>query len=253
MQYRDISLLVGDRGIEDTRKQEIPGRLIRPDSRSELLLIISCGLGGNHNDYSDNFGQLLGEEVNVYITEQRKKGWTKGSTLKQDFSQIEKQVKDIVETDNVVHIGHSMGAAVANGSTQEYGLQPRGLYGICAYPTLADTQIGAGDEKGETFMQNIIKLAARSELGPLLPFSQEPKLGMPCKIAIGTNDNILRTNRTEVLEVFQEKFQGYGAHVELFKGRNHCFNYKQKELAPFNKDDPQVLVDNVREFIYGLK
>src|SRR3989338_333123 len=104
MKYQDLSLGVGKRDLDDKKQVSISGRLIKPDTRSDILLIVSTGFLGKHPDYFEHFGKLLGEEFNVYITEHGRKGFSKGTTLKRDFLQIDTQARDRAETDKVIYM-----------------------------------------------------------------------------------------------------------------------------------------------------
>jgi len=245
MRFDDIALSVGKREIDDKKKVNISGRLISPDTKTDILLLLSTGLGGKHPDYYTHFGKLLGEEFNVYITEHRRRGISKGSTLKRDFSQIDDQIRDRVETDQVIYIGHSMGTAIANTCAEEYGKEVISLYGICAYPRFSDSRVNS-----VSLTKIVSNYLEKSEFGPFIPLTNGHKLVTPAKMAIGGNDHVLRTYDTEVVKGFLQKFEQYNAEVEVFDGMNHCFNSKPYDLAPFNKIKPVVLVDNIKEFVY---
>lgn len=248
MKFQDLALSVGKRGFDDIKKVDIPGRLITSDTKSDILLLFSTGFSGKHLDYFEYFGKLLGEEFNIYITEHRGRGMSKGSTLKRDFSQIDEQIRDRVETDKVIYIGHSMGTAIANTCAEEFKKNVVSLYGICAYPLFSDSRIKPDGSNSLT--QLITKHVEKSEFGPLIPLINGHNLITPTKIAIGGNDHILRTYNLGVKQKFIDKFEQYGAEVEVFDGRNHCFNNKPFDFVPFNKVKPEVLVDNIKSFVY---
>ena len=144
-----------------------------------------------------------------------------------------------------------MGTAVANRSLEDYGQNVRSLYGICAYPTLGDTRAKSSDIKKKTLTQGIVDLTSKIEFGPVVPLTDGCNLTIPTKIAIGSNDHVLQTYKPEVLLRFLQKFQQYGAETEVFEGMNHCFNYKPRDLVPFNRDNPNILVDNIKQFEYN--
>lgn len=247
MKCRDYDLEVGKRDIDDRKKVKLAGRLINPSKRSDALLFVAAGFNSPHEPYLEYFGEVLGKEFNVYVTELRGRGKiTSGDDLRRDFQQVEEQARDIAETDKVVHIGHSMGMAVTMGAKAEYGITSRGLYGVCAYPNFGDT-------RGSYFTKKAVDLASLFDRGPLIRLDKAGEIEDHLRFVVGGNDWVLRTYDPKVLEKIVSFFKGYpNSTVGVYPQMNHCFNFKQKDWTPFNRDDPDVLVGDVREFVSGL-
>lgn len=247
-------LYVGRRGIEDKKKVGIPGKLIKPGSRSDTLILFACGIQGKHHDYYEHFGKLLGNEFNVYITELRSRGLEFGDTLKADHYQIDNQLRDIVEAEKVIYIGHSMGMSVSVASKNEYGLKVDGFYGICAYPSFGDSRTSDEDINSESIQQRAVNIAEVFDFGPLAARLKDQKILEPSRFAIGGIDEVLNTKDRKVAKRFQNYFKRYqNSSSQIFEGKNHCFNQTLYDFAPFNKNDPNILINDILNFVYDIK
>ena len=245
MKIKDLELLVGDRGLDDIKTKKIPGRLIMPDKKSNTLLLVSAGWTTKYSSYSKHFGELLGEEFNVYITEQRKGRFRKASVLKTDFSQIDEQIRDRVEPDNVIYVGHSLGTAIANSCIEDFGKEVAGLYGVCAYHQYSNS-------RSIPLMRVIANYVEKSKRGFLVPLLKGSQFTVPTKLAIAGGDHTLRTHRLEIQQKFLDIFEQHGAEVEVFDNMNHGFNMEFSDLNGFNKNEPELLVKSVRDFVYKV-
>lgn len=245
MKLKYLDLLVGKRGLDDREKIKIPGKLIMPDKKSDTLLLLSVGWSGKYSDYLEYFGELLGEEFNVYITEHRQGRFRSASTLKKDFSQIDEQIRERVEPDNVIYIGHSLGTAIANGCIRDFEKKVAGLYGICAYRQYSDS-------KSNHLIRFITRYVEKSKRGFLVPLFEETQFTVPTKLAIGGGDHTLCTYKLGIQQRFFDIFEQHGAEVEIFENMNHHFNMEFSKFDGFNRNEPELLVNSIGEFVHKV-
>ena len=284
MNVRYTPLKVGKRGLEDKVQIELPGTLIKPDSRSDILLLVEAGFFGHHEAYIDFFGKKLGNEFNIYLSQIRDRGVRSVKHSLDDLFQIDLQLRDLVETDRVVYIGHSMGANIVMASIEKHNTQVKGIYAICAYPSYGDTRTRNENPDKKSLQQRgldmlsvlaidhltkiptkklpvgLINKIYRLEIDefaaiPVAPLKYQIKkanIDEVVRFAICGNDELVNTRYPEIAERFKTMFTGRfkNSTVEVFPDRNHCFNFAYKDMAQFNKDDPEPLVYDVTKFVY---
>lgn len=251
MKSLEMTVEVGHADVYDDNRVDIKGTLIRPENKSRVLVLFACGVIGHRLDYEVYFGKMLGNEFNVYITQLRDGGWTSGENLMRDHFQIDTSIREIVEPEKVVYVGHSMGMNVSVASKNKYGTEVNCFYGICAYPSFGDSRTDDDDLSKISLQQKFVSFAEKLDIGPLGLALKDQTIHEPVRFAIGGIDEVVNTRRPNVCKRFKQYFERFeNSSVEVFQGRNHCFNYKPKDFAPFNKDDPKVLVDDVTRFIY---
>ena len=284
MKSEYMPLKVGKRGLDDKVKIELPGRLIQPDTRSEISIFIIPGFTGHYEDYIDYFAKKLGQEFNVYVSELRNKGTRSVKHSLDDLVQIDEQVRDRVETNKVIYAPHSMGVSVAAAAIEEHKPEVKGVYAISAYPSVGDVLTRDPDPDKRSLLQiGVDEVLSRLPLDflstvpmPLYAFGikdvfgfptedirtipasmirhtlKEANIDQPIRFAIAGKDNWVNTRYPEAIEryetIFSNQFKGFTSR--LFEDRNHCFNFDPEKLAPFNEDCPEPLANDIREFVY---
>ncbi len=252
MTLTDLTLTVGKNCADDKNKTTIPGMLIKPDTKSDILIIFTAGIFGKYPDYIENFGKILGKEFNIYLTELQNKGFAKGNNLISSNYQIDQQIRDRIETDNVIYISHSMGMNIAVETKNKYQTKVRKLYGICAYPSLGDTQTNQEDITKESSLQKLATLIENSNYGPFAFPLKNQQIDEPIRFAIGDIDEVINTRKPAIAKRFEEYFLKFpNSSTRLFHNANHCFNRTPYDFAPFNKDNPTILIEDIKEFIYS--
>ncbi len=170
------------------------------------------------------------------IAELRNRGNAKQEAMQRDIFQIDTWLRQRI-SDRIMYVGHSLGALMQAQSASQYNTDVMGLYGICTYPAFSAIY-------SDTLLEDLSSLAVKTRIGP---FAEMDRLVLPARFAIGDNDQILRTYRKDIMQKFIQEFEKMGAQVRVFNGRNHSFN-RDETIAPFNKDEPSILVNNVIEF-----
>ena len=251
MRTIDWCVNVGKRDFDDKKKIKIPGKLIKPSTKSDILLLFVAGRKACCDAYVDYFGKWLGNEFNIYITELRRKGFTKGKKVLRDLLQIDQSLRDRVETNKVVYIGHSMGMPLAVAAKNKYDLEVIGYYGICTYPSFGDSRTFDADIAQESPLQ--IAVYTFTDFAPIAFPLTKQDIEEPIRFAIGGNDHALKTYDPRVAQRFIKHFSRFpNSSSEVFAEKNHCFNHVPKDLNPFNKDEPDTLVKDVVEFVYKI-
>ena len=241
---------VGKRGLDDKVLREIPGTLIEPDSKSDTLLFVQIGHTGAHSAYRKFFGDLLGEDFNVYLGQFRTRmpHYLKHSA--DDLFQIDAQLRDQLEVDKVFYIGHCTGMNAAVASVEKYNTDVKGLYGICAYPSLGDILTADANTDNNSLLQRLVDSAPALTVGLSYSPLKEANITNKVEFAIAENDLFLRTYKPEIVDRFETFFKNRfeNCTVETFPEKNHSFNTHQRYLG-FNKGDPNPLVDAVKTFV----
>jgi len=250
MKIKDMPIYVGKRAYDDNRKIGLPGTLIMPESKSDISLIFETGLNGHHQDYIDYFGKLLGNDFNVYINEMRNRGLWMVDQSPDDLAQVDEIIRDITETDKVFYVGHSMGMDIAVETRIRHKNEIKGLYGICAYPSIGFTRSRTSENRKGSWEEKIIDSL------PLISFLSYPlknsMINDPVRFAIAENDEVLnihgmRNNARRFVEFYSQYPKSTS---KIFKGKNHCFNNTKYMFSPFNRDEPEKLVDDIIKFVY---
>ena len=223
-------------------------KLILCPSSKKLLLCVT-GVYGKSKDYLPYFADKLGENFNVYITELRNRGIASVDNCARDLAQIEQNLRKTLGLDDVVYIAHSMGMNVAARTRKFSDSKVNGFYGCAAYPSVGDTRAVSEDLEERGLKQVGIDLVSRLNFGPFGAPLKEYIFKEPVRFAIPGNDEVLNTNNPQVLERFETYFKrNPNASTRVFDGVNHCFNYKRKDYSPFNKDNSDLLVDDIKNF-----
>lgn len=250
MTLTEMQLELGKRGLDDKVKIESTGYLVEPDTRSNILILLQAGFLGKPEDYIPHFAEQIGKEVNVYVSPLRNRGLFVKNAL-DDHLQTYEQVRNRTEADIVIPAGHSMGMNVSVASVEKNDLQVAGIYGLAAYPSLGDTRTRDGDPDKKSLQHKLVDLfGSIVPLSPLQYPLREANIDETVRFAIAENDEVLGIrNRPEVAErnkrILNEQFDSTS---RTFGKKNHCFNYGYLDLAPFNKDDSQPLIDDVLDF-----
>ena len=250
MKVTNMPMYVGKRTYDDNIKIELPGTLIKPESRSDITLILEAGLNCHHQNYISHFGRLLANDFNVYISEIRNKGFWKVNQSPDDFSQVDEKIRDITETDKIFYLGHCMGMNIAVEAKNKHNKDIMGMYGICTYPSIGFTRTKSEDLNNKSLQERLIDYIPRiSFLGYPL---KESQIEEPVRFAIAEKDELLNINGSkDMIQRFKTFFYQYPkATCKVFDGRYHCFNNKRGERIPFNVLKPDMLVDDITRFVY---
>ena len=146
-----------------------------------------------------------------------------------------------------------MGMNVAARTRKFSDSKVNGYYGCAAYPSIGDTQTESEDIEKRGLRQAGLDLVSRLNFGPVGAPLKEHVFEEPVRFAVPGNDEVLNTNNPQVLERFETYFKrNPNASTRVFDGVNHCFNYKRKDYSPFNKDNPDLLVDDIKNFADGV-
>lgn len=251
---------IGKSGIKDRKKAEVSGLLIAPHKKIETLILVQTGWLSDYSDYEEHFGQFLGCEYHVYITNFRKNGSFDSQRSLDDFAQIDISLRKELKPEHVFYIGHGLGMNVVVGAMNKHNLTPDGLYGICACPSYADTTTHDSNPDHESLAQRFIDTFSRHYpahflslgIGPMELSLKDYHISEPVRFAIGGNDEVLNTNDRAVAQRFISYFSQYPlSSSQIFRGRNHGFNC-DSGLTPFNRDEPMELVLDIREFIVSV-
>lgn len=251
------TIKVGKSGAKDRKKAEVSGLLIAPHKKIETLILVQTGWLSDYFDYQEYFGQYLGCEFGVYITNFRKNGAFDAQRCLDDFAQIDKSLRKELKPNLVFYIGHGLGMNVVVGAMNKHNLAPDGLYGICACPSYADTTTHDSNPDHESLAQKVINTVSRFYpthflplgLGPMELSLKDYHISEPVRFAIGGNDEVLNTNDPAVAQRFISYFSQYPlSSSQIFRGRNHGFNC-DGGLTPFNRDEPMELVVDILEFV----
>lgn len=252
-----LGLPVGKRGLEDRIKINLPGTLVKPFNRSDTLFLFVTGVTGHHQDYVVHFAEPLGQFVNVYVAEIRKRGLCRASVTLDDIFQIDRQVRDRAEVSTVIYAGHSMGVNLVVASHEKYHSIVQGFYDICPYPSYGDAFTRNPDFRKRSFQQRCLELVGKTtQFGPLAYPLRNATVSLPMRFAIAGNDEVVHTEHPDVLERFTMYFNDRSrfpqGSLQVFYGRGHCFNFQRGDYKPFNKDQPQELINDVVAFISSL-
>ena len=115
---------------------------------------------------------------------------------------------------------------------------PFGPFGKPIPPLVSDVPMRMAIPENDELANSMISLnpfGSRISLGvPNFPFKYDP--------------------RPEVMDRFRKYFgEVYPkAEVKTFSGKNHCFNYKPFDFVPLNRDSPEELIEDFREFVYKV-
>ncbi|MBS3121644.1 hypothetical protein J4434_02055 [Candidatus Woesearchaeota archaeon] len=260
MDTEEKSIKVGKSGIKDRKKVEVQGLLITPRKKIETLILVQTGWLSEYFEYEEQFGQFLGCEYHVYITNFRKNGAFEAERSLDDFAQIDKSIRKELKPEYVFYIGHGFGMNVVVGAMNKHNLTPDGLYGICACPSYADTTTHDSNPEHESFAQRVIDTVSGLYpthflplgLGPMELSLKDYYISEPVKFAIGGNDEVLNTNDPAVAQRFISYFSQYPlSSSQIFSGRNHGFNC-DNNLTPFNRDESMELILDIRKFITSV-
>lgn len=257
MNTEERFIKVGKSGIKDRKKVEVSGLLISSHKNTKILVLVQTGWLSDYSNYEEYFGQFLGCEYSVYITNFRKNGAFEAQRSLDDFAQIDKSLRKELKPELVFYIGHGLGMNVVVGAMNMHNLKADGLYGICACPSYADTTTHDSNPDHESLVQRVIETV--SDLYPthFLPFGLGPMelslkdyhVSEPVRFAICDNDEVLNTNDPAVAQRFINYFSQYPlSSSKIFRGRNHGFNCNN-QLTPFNRDEPTDLIIDIKGFI----
>ncbi len=251
MENLEYSIESGREALEDTRKIPIPGQLILcPDSKK--LLICSAGFTGDYKSYLEYFAEKLGTDYNVYMTQLRNKGFANVDNCARDLIQIEQHLRKTLGLEDIVHVGHSMAMNVIARS-QELGSRAKAYYAVCAYPSAGDITAKNTRLNKKGFKQIMLDVASRLNFGPLGSPLKEHVFEEPIRFVIAEKDELLKTGNPETLQRFKEYFaRNPKSSSVVFNNKNHCLNYTPWDLTPFNRDDPDQLVNDLKNFADGI-
>ena len=252
MKISEESYKAGKGSIDD--KVDIPGTLIQPDSKSDVLVFIQAGHDGHHEIYKEFLGEPLGEEFNVYISELRHRGLRSFKTSIDDVFEIDSMIREKTGASKVVYVGHCTGMNAAVASAEKHGTDVKGLYGISTYPSLGDILTADENPEKKSLKQRLADSVSSFTFGlsdyPLKEAGTDKKT----RFAIAGRDHSLRTYKPEVaarfMKIFGDRFENSTSRV--FPGRTHSFNTSYRYRNVFNRGDPDPLVDDIREFVYEV-
>lgn len=268
-EIENITYSNGIKKVTDNRIG-IPGTLFTPKKKSDVLVIIEGGISGDQRDYQKYFAKPLAEEYNVYTTELKNRGIAFSSTFPDDFANKERIVRKIVSPKSEVYIGHSVGFNVVASAINKHNLRPDGVYGVSPFPSVGETRTESSDPSNKSLLQKVCdNLDELVPVGPLGRHFERIKGDIPVRVAIPENDEFVNSEvsfnpinikngilplsykkRLPVLSRYVEYFRKNGiTDIQIFPGRNHCFNYEQFDFRPFNKDNSKSLITDVRNFI----
>ncbi len=251
MKIKETTIAVGKRAADDKRKLDLPGTLITPDTQSDTLLLVLCGFSGHQEHYVEFFGKQMGAEFSVYISEMRGRGLCNTDRCIDDFAQIDSTMRDEIETDRVFYIAHSMGMPISVAAKNRHGLNVAGLYGISTFPSIGDTRTKDPDIQIKSLQHRLLDSLAGINYGPLGVQLDDEEISEPVRFAIAGQDEVTGTTHPATAERFVSSFNRYpDSSSKIFAGKNHCFNKRRRDYKPFNKDDPEILVSDVKEFVY---
>jgi hypothetical protein len=238
--------------IDDSKKVYIPGELTVCPGSKKLLLCVT-GVYGRYRDYLPYFVDKLGKDFNVYVTELRNKGMANVDNCARDLIRIEQGLRKTLGLEDVVYIAHSMGMNVVARSRKFSDSKIRGFYGCSAYPSAGDTRTASENLEERGLQQRVIDLISRLNFGQIGSQLKEHIFEEPVRFAIPGNDELLKTSNPQVLKRFEKYFmRNPKGSTRVFEGFNHCFNYSPHTLTglgePFNKDNPDLLVDDIKNF-----
>lgn len=216
---------------------------------SKKLLICVAGVIGKNKDYLKYFADKLGEDFNVYMTELRNRGIANVDNCARDLVRTEQDLRKTLGLEDVVYVAHSMGMNVVARTRNFSDSKISGFYGCAAYPSAGDTRAISEnpDEKG--LQQRAIDLLSKLNFSSIGTQLKEHIFEEPVRFAIAGKDTIVNTINPQVLKRFENYFRrNPKSSTRTFDGFNHCFNYTPGDYSPFNKDEPNLLVDDIKNF-----
>ena len=251
MLLEELCIEVGARATDDIRKLILPGALVRPDYKHrDFAILLVTGFSGYWQDYIQHFAQHIGTRVPIYTTQLRARGRTMGKLIVDDLQQIDAHIRNRLETNNILYICHSMGAAMGAAAAQEHHKHILGFLGIAAYPSYGDCFNTNPDIRHTSLLQSVVDLVCRPSLGPFSYPLKKSEVPRPAHFVIADKDEIAYTTFPGVRRRFEQYFSTIGS-VTVLPG-NHCFNDRLFKLRPFNVDHPELLLSESYRFINGV-
>ncbi len=255
MASRELTISVGKHHTDDKTKIELPGTLITPGRGSDTLLTFLCGYRGNKGHYIPHFALPLGEAYNIYVGELRSRGRCNTGKCIDDFAQVDRKLREELAPDTIIYLGHSLGFSIEVAAKNRHGLEAHGLYGICAYPSVGDRYTHSSDIEVKSYKQRLVERLAPKDWGPFGAPLKQQTIEERARFAIGGADTTLNTDDLKVALRFVKYFHQDNplAGSDIFQGKNHSFNENPGDHAPFNKDNPGILIRDVSEFVESIR
>ena len=171
-----------------------------------------------------------------------------------DFYGIYEQASDMLESGKSAALGHCSGANVVAETVKKHDVYfEGGLYCVSSYPSVRDRFTADANHDNKSLMQRLVDALPPDIFFGLSDFPmKEADIGENAiRFAIGGNDLFLGTSNSGRAARFETIFKNQfeNCTVKLFPGKSHSFNSNQNYKA-FNKGDPDVLVNDVRTFMY---